>query len=247
MKRERKRIFDLYDKKDARGKKKRLDSILWIATLLVEESDEKDIRKHPVYGLIRALINYQLYDNVRLLCEGEEVPEIENVFRDLGVKYGRDDNDIEYIKIDRVTDHERIEIDLSKDAIILCAWKQMRFCYALLHIGNDVGVDFEFKRDNHFSFYVEPIGVTVLYNGNHSTLCGILKGEGKIYPQQVYDITRSYDDMYFDGNYFRDIKTKQIIQEVEFFELGAVYEVGRIYLESLHQDKKADISEESDT
>lgn len=45
----------------------------------------------------------------------------------------------------------------------------------------------------------EKIGLTIVYNGNHSTLSGILKGEGMIQANQTYDLVPTYDYMYFDG------------------------------------------------
>ncbi|EKX78208.1 DUF6710 family protein [Clostridium botulinum] len=48
-----------------------------------------------------------------------------------------------------------------------------------------------------------PIGVTIVYNGNHS-----------------------------DGTHYRDIVSNKVIQEVENFELGAIYEIGRLLIKT---------------
>ena len=64
---------------------------------------------------------------------------------------------------------------LSKDAILVCAWNKERFVNALLNIGQNVGNLFEYDKINHMATYIYPIGLTIVYNGNHSTLSGILK------------------------------------------------------------------------
>ncbi|WP_434283038.1 DUF6710 family protein [Clostridium botulinum] len=48
-----------------------------------------------------------------------------------------------------------------------------------------------------------PIDVTIVYNGNHS-----------------------------DGTRYRDIVSNKVIQEVKNFELGAIYEIGRLLIKT---------------
>ncbi|WP_160165677.1 DUF6710 family protein [Clostridium botulinum] len=48
-----------------------------------------------------------------------------------------------------------------------------------------------------------PIGVTIVYNGNHS-----------------------------DGTHYRDIVSNKVIQEVKNFELGAIYDIGRLLIKT---------------
>ncbi|WP_391510169.1 DUF6710 family protein [Clostridium botulinum] len=48
-----------------------------------------------------------------------------------------------------------------------------------------------------------PIGVTIVYNGNHS-----------------------------DGTHYRDIVSNKVIQEVKNFELGSIYEIGRLLIKT---------------
>ena len=77
--------------------------------------------------------------------------------------------------------------------------------------------------------YIYPIGVTIVYNGNHSTLSGILKGEGMIQAKDTYDLSPTYNYMYFDGMYFRHKFNHSILHKVKRFEIGALYEIGRIF------------------
>ncbi|WP_407919523.1 DUF6710 family protein [Clostridium combesii] len=48
-----------------------------------------------------------------------------------------------------------------------------------------------------------PIGVTIVYNGNHSY-----------------------------GTHYRDIVSNKVIQEVKNFELGAIYEIERLLIKT---------------
>ena len=80
--------------------------------------------------------------------------------------------------------------------------------------------------------YIYPIGLTIVYNGNHSSLSGILKGEGTIQANQTYDLVPTYDYMYFDGIYFRNKINDEKLYKVERFEIGALYEIGRLLAEN---------------
>ena len=42
----------------------------------------------------------------------------------------------------------------------------------------------------------------------------------------------TYDDMYFDGIYFRRKANEKILSEVSRFEIGVLYEIGRILAEN---------------
>ena len=50
-----------------RKKKERLNSLLQTTRNLIKNNEIKDVRKNPVYSLIRAMSNYHLYDIVREL------------------------------------------------------------------------------------------------------------------------------------------------------------------------------------
>lgn len=97
-----------------------------------------------------------------------------------------------------------LEINLSTDIVLMCAWNEGRFTNALSNIGTDVKNPFKFDKNNHFVSYIYPLGITIVDNGNHSLLTGVLKSEGVIYPIQTYDITGCYELFYFDGAYYKE-------------------------------------------
>lgn len=98
------------------------------------------------------MTNFHLFDIVRELYEDENVTNVQSVFEDIG----------EYILNSRVLENAEsfdlgksdINIDLSKDAIIVCAWNKKRFENALLMVGENVGNSFEFDKLNHMAIYI---------------------------------------------------------------------------------------------
>lgn len=211
-------------------KKEKLDNVLKIADKLIKQKNIKDVRESPVYSLIRAISNLHLYDIVRELYEGEDVTDIQSIYNDVG-RYLNSSVTFNNSKSFKLGKSE-IDINLSKDAVLVCAWSEERFINALLKIGKNVGNKFEYKKINHMATYIYPLGLAIVYNGNHSILSGILKGEGVIQANQTYDLEPTYDYMYFDGVYFRNKDNDEVIYKVRRFEIGILYEIGRLLAEN---------------
>ena len=111
----------LFCNKD-RKKKEKLNSVLQTTHNLIETNDIKDVRKNPVYALIRAMSNYHLYDIVRELYEDEEVTDVQSIYEDIG-EYLINSDALENSKSFELGKSD-INIDLSKDAILV--WKRIR-------------------------------------------------------------------------------------------------------------------------
>lgn len=222
-------LFKNNKKKEHKLNQQRLEYVLKIAGRLLERNKETDVRKHPIYGLIKILMGYQLYDLTKDLCEGEDVATVDCIYRDLGIwldGFGTD----KYVE--SIEDNiGELQTNLATDVVILQAWNDARLTNALSNIGTNVENPFVYDEKNHFASYIYPLGITIIDNGNHSILSGVLKGEGLIYPNQIYDITEQYELAYFDGTSYREKDTNKIIQEVGRFELGAVFEIGRLLVE----------------
>ena len=82
------------------------------------------MRKNPVYSLIRAMSNYHLYDIVRELYEDEEVTDVQSIYKDIG-EYLINSEKLNNSKSFELGE-SNINIDLSKDAILVCAWNKER-------------------------------------------------------------------------------------------------------------------------
>lgn len=157
------------------------------------------MRKHPVYALISAISNYHLYDIVRELFEDDTITEVELLFEDIGENVVGN-NRFDDFRILEVGESD-ISVNLVKDAILLCDWNKERYIWGLSNIEFNVGKPFAYDKINHNAAYIYlPYrSITIVYNGS----AGILKAEGAIYPNQIYDLTSIYLFMYFECIYFR--------------------------------------------
>ena len=199
-----------------------VDKADWIVRRISELGGYENVSdsvKADIFGFI-----------VRELYEDEEVTDVQSIYKDIG-EYLINSNKLNNCKSFELGE-SNINIDLSKDAILVCAWNKQRFVDALLNIGQNVGNSFEYDKTNHMATYIFPIGLTIVYNGNHSSLSGILKGEGTIQANQTYDLVPTYDYMYFDGIYFRNKINDEKLYKVERFEIGVLYEIGRLLAEN---------------
>ncbi|HDE3760592.1 DUF6710 family protein [Staphylococcus aureus] len=118
--------------------------------------------------------------------------------------------------------------------IISMIWNPDRVLRNIMQIGGNVWDnkhnkynDFEVD-DNHDVVYVYPMGVVLTQSGNHSVNAGKVKGEGSIKVDKVWDISPLYEEYYFDGRYLLDNDGDKY--EIPF-ELGIVFEIGRILKE----------------
>lgn len=219
-------LFKRNKKIEYKSNQQKLEYVLKIAGRLLEGNKETDVRKNPIYGLIKILMGFQLYDLAKNLCEGKEAATIDHIYGDLGIWLDGFDTD-DYVE--SIEDNiGELQTNLATDVVILQAWNDARLINALSNIGANVENPFVYDEKNHFASYIYPLGITIVDNGNHSILSGILKGEGLICPNQIYDITEQYELVYFDGTFYREKNTDKIIQKVGRFELGAVFEIGRL-------------------
>ncbi len=132
----------------------------------------------------------------------------------------------------RLITNENVIIQLGKMPVVTCIWNSDRQISTLSKVGNEQNI---WKEDeiNHYCDLFLPLGLTVVYNGNHSANCGIVKSVGKINisPDKcntsIYDNSDLYDKIYFDGKYYRLTETNVILQKTKF-EYGCLFEIGRI-------------------
>ncbi|WP_158407250.1 DUF6710 family protein [Dehalobacter restrictus] len=224
-----KKMFFINKKNEDR--KKQLKSILGIAQRIIDKSETSDNFLHPIYRYINGIGLSVLQRLLMQLFTGQEVDDVEVLFIDLG----RDvkDNNNEYIyKSVSIENNGEMSISLKDNLVIPVAWNIDRFESAITRIGADCEDPFEFDKLNHRSILFLPIGITIVYNGNHSILSGIIKREGIIHPTEVVDLAPLYEKARFDGIHYRDNESNQVIQEVRNFELGAIYEIGRLLIKN---------------
>ncbi len=204
-----------------------LRSIIDIAQNIIDGAEITGNSLHPIFRYINAIGSSVLQRLLMQLFTGQEVNHVEVLFYDL-CHYIKNKN---YISdCSTIENNDKISISLKDNLVIPAAWNKNRFESAITGIGIDCGNQFEFQKSNHMSKLFLPIGVTIVHNGNHSILSGIIKREGIIHPTEMVNLSPLYEKIKFDGIYYRDIYTNQVIQEVKNFEFGAIYEIGRLLL-----------------
>lgn len=212
--------------------KRKLKSILDIAQYIIDKSEiSGDYAVHPIYRYINAIGSSVLQKLLMQLFTGQEVDRVDTLLFDL-CRYIKNENRTYSSNCVTIEDNEKITISLKDNLVIPVAWNMSRFENTITKIGTDCGNPFEFQRLNHMSMLFLPIGITIVHNGNHSILSGILKREGVIHPTEMVYLAPQYEKIKFDGTYYRDIESDRIIQKVSNFELGAIYEIGRLITKS---------------
>ena len=108
--------------------------------------------------------------------------------------------------------------------IISCIWNNERVIDNIIDIGicNDnpfKGID----NSNVCGFIIEPIGLIVITNGNHSINSAIIHNEGQVQFDKCYNLSDLYEKYRFNGINFLVKDSKPL-----FYELGLIFEMGRI-------------------
>lgn len=138
-----------------------------------------------------------------------------------------------------------IPFDISKHPTISLPWKIDRLIGTLGSIGDFVENPFSFDHNNHFgSILIFPINLLIIGNGFHSSTSGIYDTNAIYYPEYTLDISDWYNEIIFDGTFFRHKKCNSILESPENKSIGIIYEIGRILvnhnlsLSSLHFKNK---------
>ena len=132
-----------------------------------------------------------------------------------------------YEKIVEVENFQK-EVCLNRDVVLPWPWKKNRYVSAITNIGAG-RLSKDWKQDENHSLELWlPMGVSWVHAGNHSIASGIIQGVGKIKPETVYDISKTYNYIECDGkNYIRK-QDKIILAPVRNVELAAIFEIGRM-------------------
>lgn len=239
-----------------RERKHDLDNIIEHARHLLEENKHFDYPKnHPIFYLIRTItMNLQTENDLNVLKQkGDRIkynvkPNKKDSFHYTSAYFHFFEYIIRNYRLINKKDFklkDPLDIELSKTPLISGVWRDDRLLSAYANIGCDVqeknnylvelpkGFKLEtrnFKQDNnHLGAYVYPLGFVYVFNGNHSVNAGLIKSEGTLAIDEVYDLTGMYDEYEFDGTYFINKETNE--HEKIPFNMGALFEIGRVMLE----------------
>ena len=220
-------------------------NILEFAKGLLDYDDRyKEFEKENIYYFIKMLTDKMIYTNAIELIktyEGVKALNIQNCFlENSSIIY--DDITFSQFLEQNVIDTP-ISFDLESTAIITTPWEYGRLQNNFIDIHKD---KWKQSESNHIGTLLLPMNLFIVENGNHSIFVGVVKhyGEFKINTpkssgaNKAYDLSKLYDYIYCDGEYYRRKSDESIIEPVKNFEFACVFEIGRYILLYKKSEKK---------
>lgn len=226
-------------------KKEQLNNILNGAKDLLKENKSVKYRSlHPVFSYIKIFTdliqnksasNILKYGRDNILYKNEYFNIVDAYLEPLltlqnKVLYDKDSYE------NNVYMPKELLISNARSPIITTIWNSERIIDNIKSIGDGIIIDTYITRENSFiedstnhrAIYLYPMGVTYVYNGNHSIFSGMNKGEGHFHVEKIIDMSELYSKYHFDGKYLINKETNE--REEIFFEIGVLIEIGRLLI-----------------
>lgn len=222
--------------------RKQLKNILHVAKEIISETKGYE-EIHPIYLLIKQLINKELYNNMYNLISTLDDQDVKTfTTQDLlpndrgysndkqGYLYTMDNKQLtrqEFINQCRIG-NVSTTIKLGYHPILPQPWRISRLTGALTTICSR-NPKISWKQDNNHEVELWlPFGVTFVWGGNHSIATGVLNNEGELKVDNIYDMSSIFPYIYCDGvNYFRT-EDDSLYAPVSNLALAAIFEIGRL-------------------
>ena len=131
-----------------------------------------------------------------------------------------------------------IHLKVQNTPIISCVWNHSRMIDGLMGLGEINknpfnGISFAY---NIHAFLIEPLGLVVVDNGNHSVNAAIVYNEGEIIVNTVIDISEVLEKYRFDGKKYVNIETNKKVNiknlknnsESFTYTFGLLFEMARV-------------------
>lgn len=211
----------------------------------VNSSSEKEIKENTIKYLegFEKIVETKNIDNIKHVIKfmANTIQGLLNVW----VYYNNRNKDFNLsirksLMLDKInSDYKpcKYTCDIKSTPIISCVWNYERVIDNIIHIGicNEKpfkGID----NSNVCGLIIEPIGLIVITDGNHSINSAIIHNEGQVQIDKCYDLSDLFVKYRFDGIDFQDIETNNRINigylvndsKPLFYELGLIFEMGKI-------------------
>ncbi|MGO4038136.1 DUF6710 family protein [Staphylococcus pseudintermedius] len=240
-------------KKNSRRKKilkNQLNNILDKAQYILETNPNRIYeQQHPIFSYIKLftdLIQSKLATSVMMNGVGNVHIKNGKWFNTVSAYMNPIDNIFLQGKFSESNLYTGVNLKIynDRDPIVTHVWNSDRLANAIRNIGKgmidkrymniDIKKEHAFKYDelNHKGEYIYPLGITNIYNGNHSISAGLNKSEGNVIIDEIVDISDLYDRYKFDGKYLINRETGK--KDQIYFEFGVIFEIGRLLLEHKH-------------
>ncbi|MCQ4021737.1 MULTISPECIES: DUF6710 family protein [unclassified Ruminococcus] len=218
--------FNMYELLTAKDRKRRLDNVLKYLSNSVLPSENNRIKYNTIFYFVKLYankINFHLNEDTinDKFKDGAEPNPLGDFYSDFKIKA-----DVK----------EKFKVSLACDPVIADVWNKDRLVESLDEIGSPEAPWVQHKTNHMFRLFL-PMGITEVFNGNHSANSGIIKGDGEIVFDtreeqsalngEIYDMSHLYKDYYYDSYYFRSKADKNFRMKGSF-ESGCIFEIGRL-------------------
>lgn len=154
------------------------------------------------------------------------------------------DNYIAYVKnsfildmpLDSIKSTKKI-VDIKMTPVISTVWNinSLEKCYLAISSYADNPFNLNESKNNVQAILIQPIGLVIVYAGNHSINSAIIHNEGEFYVNQEIDITPVLRKYAFDGENYISIETGGKVNisgllnnsEPFTYTIGIFYEIAR--------------------
>ena len=220
-------MLSRFTNKDNHSKKQEFKNILARAKAILEQTEEYGAT-HPIYQLIKAIINYEFDKSIFTAITS-------NTDRENGVrKYHIGDlvphlTEYEINKNFNEVVAENLNIHLGRDSILTGTWGSDKLVSAIATTAETE----KWTQKSHYIDLFLPYGVSfVTEDGIHTITKGILKAEGQLKPARIFNISDVHKDIYTDGVAFYKKCDGSIFSPVENFNLSVVFGIGALIVEN---------------
>ncbi len=225
--------------------KQQFRNILEFARGLLDYDDRyKEFEKENIYYFIKMLTDKMIYTNAIELIKTQEEGKalnIQNCFLKNSAIIYDDITFSQFLKENVIKTPIRFNLDST--AIITSPWKYERLQNNFVDIHKD---KWKQSDSNHWGMLLLPMNLFIVENGNHSIFVGVVKHYGEFeintqkssYSNKAYDLSKLYDYIYCDGEYYRRKSDESIIEPVKNLEFACIFEIGRYILLYKKSEKK---------
>lgn len=214
-----------------------LDNVLSFGHHLIHETEYG--RRSSIFTLVKMLSDKIVSDSVFYMIgvkdgDPDELSGFFHLIEENKHLHGELYHEIYQIERQLCQDYN-LEIQLGKDPVVTFPWARNRLEQCLKEIGTPMKPWAE-DTLNHFATLYLPMGLTHIYNGNHSSYTGMVKGEGSIHihpasSHTVCDVSPLYRLIQFDGVNFVKAGTNIPVGIPLSFAHGCIFELGRMIAE----------------
>lgn len=120
-----------------------------------------------------------------------------------------------------------IEVDLGKEIVLTNPWHPKRILDNLGMIGINLPNGRFTQSTNHSVNLYWPLNVGIVTGGNHSIAQAILRGDGKVRVEDLYDFSKIVEQVFYDGEYWIEVNSGRKFGKPAYKEIGWAWELGR--------------------